>query len=185
MQFGVARGLFSNEAGMGTTPHAHAVAKVEHPAEQGLVAIFGVFTTVLIVTFTVLVILVTGVMDFDTTGIELTQKAYSVGLGGAGVGFVAICLFFFAYSTIIGWYFFSEQNVRYLFHGRGIFVYRLIVCAFLVLGAVTHVNLVWTLSDFFNGIMVIPNVIALLLLHKVVGSSLNDFESKLKKAGLN
>ncbi|MDM8113159.1 alanine/glycine:cation symporter family protein [Parasutterella secunda] len=185
MQFGVARGLFSNEAGMGTTPHAHAVAKVEHPAEQGLVAIFGVFTTVLIVTFTVLVILVTGVMDFDTTGIELTQKAYSVGLGGAGVGFVAICLFFFAYSTIIGWYFFSEQNVRYLFHGRGIFVYRLIVCAFLVLGAVTHVNLVWTLSDFFNGIMVIPNVIALLLLHKVVGSSLNDFENKLKKAGLN
>mgnify|MGYP005945911621 CR=1 FL=1 len=184
MQFGVARGLFSNEAGMGTTPHAHAVAKVEHPAEQGLVAIFGVFTTVLIVTFTVLVILVTGVMDFDTTGIALTQKAYSVGLGSAGVGFVAICLFFFAYSTIIGWYFFSEQNVRYLFHGRGIFVYRVIVCAFLVLGAVTHVNLVWTLSDFFNGIMVIPNVIALMLLHKVVGASLKDFESKLKKAHL-
>lgn len=80
---------------------------------------------------------------------------------------------------------FGEQNVRYLFHGRDIFVYRLIVCAFLVLGAVTHVNLVWTLSDFFNGIMVIPNVIALLLLHKVVGSSLDDFESKLKKAKLN
>ena len=97
------------------------MAKVEHPAEQGLVAIFGVFTTVLIVTFTVLVILVTGVMDFDTTGIALTQKAYSVGLGSAGVGFVAICLFFFAYSTIISWYFFSEQNVRYLVHGRGIF----------------------------------------------------------------
>lgn len=75
--------------------------------------------------------------------------------------------------------------MRYLFHGRGIFVYRLIVCSFLVLGAVTHVNLVWTLSDFFNGIMVIPNVIALLLLNKVVGSSLDDFESKLKKAKLN
>ena len=95
---------------MGTTPHAHAVAKVEHPAEQGLVAIFGVFTTVLIVTFTVLVILVTGVMDFDTTGYCInTKKPISVGLGSAGVGFVAICLFFFAYSTIIGWYFFSEQ----------------------------------------------------------------------------
>ena len=180
MQFGVARGLFSNEAGMGTTPHAHAVAKVEHPAEQGLVAIFGVFTTVLIVTFTVLVILVTGVMDFDTTGIALTQKAYSVGLGSIGVGFVAICLFFFAYSTIISWYFFSEQNVRYLFKGRGILPYRLVVCLFLVLGAVTQVNLVWTLSDFFNGIMVIPNVIALVLLSHVVKASLTEFEAKLK-----
>ena len=180
MQFGVARGLFSNEAGMGTTPHAHAVAKVEHPAEQGLVAIFGVVTTVLIVTFTVLVILVTGVMDFDTTGIALTQKAYSVGLGSIGVGFVAICLFFFAYSTIISWYFFSEQNVRYLFKGRGILPYRLVVCLFLVLGAVTQVNLVWTLSDFFNGIMVIPNVIALVLLSHVVKASLAEFEAKLK-----
>ena len=134
----------------------------------------------LIVTFTVLVILVTGVMDFDTTGIALTQKAYSVGLGSLGVGFVAICLFFFAYSTIISWYFFSEQNVRYLFKGRGILPYRLVVCAFLVLGAITQVNLVWTLSDFFNGIMVIPNVIALVLLSKVVKSSLSDFEAKLK-----
>ena len=180
MQFGVARGLFSNEAGMGTTPHAHAVAKVEHPAEQGLVAIFGVFTTVLIVTFTVLVILVTGVMDFDTTGIALTQKAYSVGLGSIGVGFVAICLVFFAYSRLISWYFFSEQNVRYLFKGRGILPYRLVVCLFLVLGAVTQVNLVWTLSDFFNGIMVIPNVIALVLLSHVVKASLTEFEAKLK-----
>lgn len=180
MQFGVARGLFSNEAGMGTTPHAHAVAKVEHPAEQGLVAIFGVFSTVVIVTLTVLVILVTGVMDFSTTGIALTQKAYSVGLGSIGVAFVAICLFFFAYSTIIAWYFFSEQNVRYLFKNKGIAFYRLLVCACLVIGAVTQVNLVWSISDLFNGIMVIPNVIALVLLHKVVGNSLKDFEEKLK-----
>ena len=113
MQFGVARGLFSNEAGMGSTPHAHAVAKVEHPAEQGLVAIIGVFATLIVVTFTGIVILVTGVLDFQSTGIALTQKAYDVGLGSFGVSFVAICLFFFAYSTIIGWYFFAEQNVRY------------------------------------------------------------------------
>ncbi len=85
MQFGVARGLFSNEAGMGSTPHAHAVARVEHPAEQGLVAMFGVFTTVVIVTFTGIVILVTGVLDFKTTGIELTQHAYTVGLGSFGM----------------------------------------------------------------------------------------------------
>lgn len=110
MQFGVARGLFSNEAGMGSTPHAHAVAKVEHPAEQGLVAIFGVFATLIVVTFTGIVILVTGVLDFQSTGIALTQKAYNVGLGSFGVSFVAICLFFFAYSTIIGWYFLPNRT---------------------------------------------------------------------------
>ena len=180
MQFGVARGLFSNEAGMGTTAHAHAVAKPEHPAEQGLFAIFGVFATVVIVTFTILVIMVTGVLDYKTTGIELTQQAYNVGLGGFGVKFVAICLFFFAYSTIISWYFFSEQNVRFLFKGRGVLPYRALVCGFLVLGACLHVNLVWALSDMFNALMVIPNVIALIALNKVVGNSLRDFESKLK-----
>lgn len=179
MQFGVARGLFSNEAGMGSTPHAHAIAKVEHPAEQGLVAIFGVFTTVLIVTFTGIVILVTGVLDYQTTGIELTQKAYNLGLGSFGMSFVAICLFFFAYSTIIGWYFFGEQNVRFLFGDGGLLPYRLIVCAFIVVGATLKVDLVWALADLFNGLMVIPNLIALLALHKIVGNSLQDFEQKL------
>ncbi len=189
MQFGVARGLFSNEAGMGSTPHAHAIAKVDHPAEQGLVAMFGVATTVVVVTFTGIVILVTGVLDFKTTGIELTQNAYTVGLGGFGMSFVAICLFFFAYSTIIGWYFFGEQNVRFLFDQKGILPYRIIVCIFIVIGATLKVDLVWALADLFNGLMVIPNLIALLALHKVVGNSLNDFESKLsayeKHIGVN
>ena len=160
MQYGVARGLFSNEAGMGSTPHAHAIAKVEHPAQQGLVAIFGVFATVLIVTFTGIVIL--------------------VGLGLYGKGFVAVCLFFCAYSTIIGWYFFASQNVRFLFGPKGLFPYRLIVCLFIGLGAVLKVDLVWALADLFNGLMVIPNLIALLCLHKVVERCLSDFEQKLK-----
>ncbi len=180
MQFGVARGLFSNEAGMGSTPHAHAVAKVEHPAEQGLMAIFGVFTTVLIVTFTILVIMVTGVLDYRTTGIELTQHAYTVGFGHYGVMFVAICLFFFAFTTIIGWYFFSEQNIRFLFKGRFITPYRIFACCVLAFGTTLHVNLVWSLADLLNGLMVIPNLIALIALHKVVGKSLDDFENKLK-----
>lgn len=180
MQYGVARGLFSNEAGMGSTPHAHAIAKVEHPAQQGLVAIFGVFATVLIVTFTGIVILVTGVLDYQNTGIELTQRAYDVGLGLYGKGFVAVCLFFFAYSTIIGWYFFASQNVRFLFGPKGLFPYRLIVCLFIGLGAVLKVDLVWALADLFNGLMVIPNLIALLCLHKVVERCLSDFEQKLK-----
>ena len=179
MQFGVARGLFSNEAGMGSTPHAHAVARVEHPAEQGLVAMFGVFTTVVIVTFTGIVILVTGVLDFKTTGIALTQQAYTVGLGSVGMSFVAVCLFFFAFSTIIGWYFFGEQNVRFLFKGRGVMGYRLLVCGFIVLGATLKVDLVWVLADMFNALMVIPNLIALIALHKVVGNTLDDFETKL------
>ena len=179
MQFGVARGLFSNEAGMGSTPHAHAIAKVEHPVEQGLVAMFGVFATVVIVTFTGIVILATGVLDYQSTGIELTQKAYTLGLGGFGMSFVAICLFFFAFSTIIGWYFFGEQNVRFLFAGRGLTVYRVVVCIFIVVGATLKVDLVWALADLFNGLMVIPNLIALLALHKVVGNKLDDFEQKL------
>lgn len=181
MQFGVARGLFSNEAGMGSTPHAHAIAKVEHPAEQGLVAIFGVFATVLIVTFTGIVILVTGVLDYQSTGIELTQRAYDVGLGDYGRAFVAICLFFFAYSTIIGWYFFGSQNVRFLFGPTGMLPYRLIVCLFIAFGAVLKVDLVWALADLFNGLMVIPNLIALLCLHKVVVRCLDDFEQKLRR----
>lgn len=179
MQFGVARGLFSNEAGMGSTPHAHAIAKVEHPAEQGLVAIFGVAATVVVVTFTGIVILVTGVLDFKTTGIELTQHAYTVGLGSFGMSFVAICLFFFAFSTIIGWYFFGEQNVRFLFNEKALPIYRIAVCIFIVLGATLKVELVWALADLFNGLMVIPNLIALLALHKVVGHTLDDFEQRL------
>ena len=179
MQFGVARGLFSNEAGMGSTPHAHAIAKVDHPVEQGLVAIFGVFATLIVVTFTGIVILVTGVLDFQTTGIELTQKAYNIGLGDFGMSFVAICLFFFAYSTIIGWYFFGEQNVRFLFTEKGLPYYRVIVCIFIMIGATLKVDLVWSLADLFNGLMVIPNLIALLVLHKVVVKNLDDFESKL------
>ena len=183
MQFGVARGLFSNEAGMGSTPHAHAIAKVEHPAEQGLVAIFGVLTTVLVVTFTGIVILVTGVLDYQVTGIELTQKAYNLGLGSLGMAFVAICLFFFAYSTIIGWYFFGEQNVRFLFGSGGLLPYRIVVCGFIVVGATLKVDLVWALADLFNGLMVIPNLIALLVLHRVVSDSLRDFERKLAQSG--
>ena len=180
MRYGVARGLFSNEAGMGSTPHAHAVAKVEHPAQQGLVAIFGVFATVLVVSFTAFVILVTGVGDGKMTGIALTQAAYSAAFGGFGPTFVAICLFFFAFSTIIGWYFFGEQNVKFLFGYKGLIPYRALVICFIIAGSTLHVNLVWELADFFNGIMVIPNLIALIGLAKIVSTVLDDFDEKTK-----
>ncbi len=183
IRYGVARGLFSNEAGMGSTPHAHAVAKVAHPAEQGLVAIMGVFIdTFIVLNMTAFVIFVTGVLDGRTSGITLTQNAFKVGLGEWGLPFVAICMFFFAFSTIIGWYFFGEQNIKYLFGSKGLTPYRLIVVAFVVGGSVLKLDLVWELADFFNGIMVFPNLIALIGLGKIVSKALDelDDEGRLK-----
>lgn len=187
MRYGVARGLFANEAGMGSTPHAHAVAEAAHPCQQGLVAIFGVFTTFVIITFTGMVILASGVLSFGPeaiTGIRLTQSAYNVDMGSFGSIFVAVCLFFFAFSTIIGWYFFGAQNVRFLFNGRGILIYRLIAIAFVFGGALLHVDLVWQLADLFNGLMVLPNLLALWALNKLVVQKTEEFESLLAKGEL-
>ena len=175
IRYGVARGLFSNEAGMGSTPHAHAVAKVKHPAEQGFAAIMGVFIdTFIVLNMTAFVIFVTGVIDGKTSGIALTQNAFTVGLGSFGMPFVAVCMLFFAFSTIIGWYFFGEQNIKYLFGRKGLTPYRLIVVAFVVAGSVLKLDLVWELSDFFNGIMVFPNLIALIGLAKLVSKALDE-----------
>lgn len=180
MRYGVARGLFSNEAGMGSTPHAHAVAKVKYPAQQGLVAIMGVFVdTFVVLNMTALVIFVTGAIDGSTTGIALTQKAFETGLGSTGIGFafVAVCLFFFAFSTIIGWYFFAEQNIKYLFGVRGVNPFRAAVMCFLVLGSFLNVTLVWELADMFNGLMVLPNLVALIGLARLVSRALDDYEA--------
>ncbi|MBD8909888.1 MAG: sodium:alanine symporter family protein [Sutterella wadsworthensis] len=179
IRYGVARGLFSNEAGMGSTPHAHALAQVKHPCEQGLVAYVGLFfDTFIVLNMTALVILTTGVLDGKSTGIVLTQAAFTAGLGDIGPGFVAICLFFFAFTTIVGWYFFGEQNVKYLLGLRWVQSYRVLVLCFLMLGSFLHVTLVWELADFFNGIMVIPNVIALLALSGLVAKVLKDYDTK-------
>lgn len=178
VRYGVARGLFSNEAGMGSTPHAHAVAKVKNPAEQGLVAIMGVFIdTFIVLNMTALVIFVTGSIDGATTGIALTQKAFTAGLGTFGNPFVAICLLFFAFSTVIGWYFFGEANVKFLFGSKGLTPYRLLVMAFIVLGSTLKVNLIWELADTFNGLMALPNLIALIGLAKVVSKALDEYEA--------
>ncbi len=177
IRYGVARGLFSNEAGMGSTPHAHAVAKVRHPAEQGFAAVVGLFfDTFIVVTMTALVILCTVEPANFTTGISLTQQAFTNGLGPIGNGFVAVCLLFFAFTTIIGWYFFAEQNVKYLFGLKWVPTYRVIVLCFLMMGSFLQVTLVWELADLFNGLMVIPNVIALIGLAKIVDKALEDYD---------
>ena len=157
MRYGVARGLFSNEAGMGSTPHAHAIAKVEKPEDQGVLAMMGVFIdTFIVVTMTALVIVSTGSLSSGQTGAALTQLAFSTSFGSMGSAFIAICLLFFAFSTILGWYFFGEVNVRALFGPRAVKVYALIVAIFVAAGSLFSVDVVWALSDLFNGLMVIP-----------------------------
>lgn len=178
VRYGVARGLFSNEAGMGSTPHAHAIAKVKHPGEQGIVAIITVFIdTFVVLTGTALVILTSKVPLVKGAGIILTQGAFSKTLGVFGDSFIAICLLFFAFSTIIGWYFFGEANVRYIFRDKkAINIYRAIVMIMIVIGSMMKVELVWELADMFNGMMVIPNLIALLALGKFARTAMKEYD---------
>ena len=181
VRFGVARGLFSNEAGMGSTPHAHAVAKVDHPCEQGAVAIITVFIdTFVVLTCTALVI----IMNVDLTnkalidsipGIALTQTAFKTAFGSFGGIFIAVCLFFFALSTIIGWYYFGIANIKYLFGDKAMNIYKVIVICFILLGSLAKVDLVWNLSDLFNGLMALPNLIALLVLYKLVVKATDEY----------
>ena len=169
MRFGVARGLFSNEAGIGSTPHAHALAKVNHPREQGAVAILGVFIdTFVVLTLTGLVLITSGLIPEGLTGTALTQAAFSQAFGGFGPVFIAICMFFFAFSTIIGWYFFGQSNFKALFGEKALPVYSVIVVVFILVGSTLKVDLVWAMADFFNGLMAVPNLLALLALSGVV-----------------
>lgn len=176
VQKGVARGLFSNEAGMGSTPHAHAVAKVNHPVEQGFVAMIGVFIdTFVILNLTALVIITTGSRTSGFTGAQLSQYAFSTLYGKFGEIFIAICMLFFAFSTIIGWYFFGEANIRYLFGAKAVKIYSIIVCICVALGSLQEVELVWNMADCFNSMMVIPNAIALVALSGLVKKTHDDY----------
>ena len=176
VQKGVARGLFSNEAGMGSTPHAHAVAKVNHPVEQGFVAMIGVFIdTFVILNLTALVIITTGSRTSGLTGAQLSQYAFSTLYGKFGEIFIAICMLFFAFSTIIGWYFFGEANIRYLFGAKAVKIYSIIVCICVALGSLQEVDLVWNMADCFNSMMVIPNAIALVALSGLVKKTHDDY----------
>ena len=185
IRYGVARGLFSNEAGMGSTPHSHALAKVNHPCEQGCTALMGVFIdTFIVLTMTALVIGTSGILEGSEqmSGITLPQAAFDSGLGALGAPFIAICMFFFAFSTIVGWYFFGEQNIRYLFGSKAVKPYAIIVCACIICGCALKVYLVWAMADMFTGLMVIPNLLGLLPLTKVFLELMSDFEKQPAKA---
>lgn len=183
---GISRGLFSNEAGMGSTPHAHAVANVKHPVDQGIQAMIGVFTTILICTSTALTILVTrsyevvGSNGNYLVGAQLTQEAFRSVFGEFGAIILAICLTFFAFTTIVGWYYFGESNIKYLFKDKMLTPYRIIVILFLIGGALQEVEIVWSLADIFNSLMVIPNLIAILLLSKEVKRILTEYNEEIK-----
>ena len=172
MRYGVARSLFCNEAGMGSTPHAHAMAKVEKPQDQGIIAMMGVFIdTFVVLTLTALVIISSGMLqpvNGPLQGTALAQAAFNAAFGSFGNAFVAICMLFFAFSTIIGWYFFGEVNVKALFGKTAAKGYAVIVVVFIVVGSTLKVDLVWSLSDMFNGLMVLPNLIGLLALSGLV-----------------
>ena len=179
---GAKRGLFSNEAGMGSTPHAHAMANVKDPHEQGVVAMIGVFLdTFVVLTMTALVVVTTlyagdGVLASGAAeGVSkanMVQLAYASVVGsGFGNAFVAICLFFFAFSTILSWNFFGKVNVEYLFGKKGVIVYSVIAIVFIFLGSCLSNDLVWKLADMFNQLMVIPNSIALFALSGMVISA--------------
>ena len=180
---GAKRGLFSNEAGMGSTPHAHAMANVKTPHDQGVVAMIGVFIdTFIVLTMTALVVISTlyaGNGPLSATAAEgtaeginkanMAQLAFSSVMGDtAGNIFVAICLMFFAFSTIIGWNLFGKINITYLFGKKAVPVYSVLAIVFIFLGSVLSNDLVWELTDMFNNLMVIPNVIALAALSGLV-----------------
>lgn len=184
MRLGVARGLFSNEAGMGSTPQAHATAHVKHPVEQGLTAMVGVVVdTGLVCTATALVILVTGAVEY--TGLDgalVTQKAFELAFGNIGQILLSVCLTFFAFTTVVGWYYFGETNIRYLFGDKGLLPYRILVLAFIVFGSTQKIAVVWNMADMFNAIMVIPNLIGLVVLMKQVKVNIRDYD-KCKQLG--
>ncbi len=190
VRFGLARGLFSNEAGMGSTPHSHAVADAKHPAEQGFTAMIGVFiSTFLICTSTVMLNLSSGAYSVGISAAEMTQGAtvmtqngFASGFGSFGGMFLSICLSFFSLTTIVGWYFFAESNVKMIINAKSVTLnaFKGLVLSALVLGTMIEPTFVWQLADMFMGLMAIPNIIALFLLSKEVKEILDDYDTCVK-----
>lgn len=183
---GIKRGLFSNEAGMGSAPNVAATAHVSHPVKQGLIQTLGVFTdTLLICTCTAFIILFSGApLDGSANGVQLTQQALSNEIGASGSIFVAVALFFFAFSSILGNYYYGEANIRYITHKKWIlYGYRLLVSGMVLFGALATLDFVWSLADITMGLMAICNLIAILFLGKYAFRLLNDYRSQ-KRSGI-
>jgi AGCS family alanine or glycine:cation symporter len=177
IRFGVARGIFSNESGLGTGGIAAAAAQTSHPVRQGLVSMTQTFLdTLVMVSFTALVIITTGAWTSGETGAPLTSMAFSLGMPGAwGGGVVTLSVVFFAFSTLLGWAYYGERNMDRLFGRAAVSPYRVAFVAAIFVGAVTELDVVWTFADIANGLMALPNLVGLLLLSGLVAAETRAF----------
>lgn len=178
---GIKRGLFSNEAGMGSAPNAAATASVSHPAKQGLIQTLGVFTdTLIICTATAFIILLSGeYASGNLTGIELTQSALISQVGSWGGTFIAICILLFAFSSIIGNYYYGETNIQFISNKKiYLYIYRIIVIGMVFFGSIASMQFVWDIADVFMGLMAVINLIAIVLLSKIAIKAYKDYASQ-------
>lgn len=169
IRFGVARGIFSNEAGLGSAPIAHAAARTDSPVRQGVVAMLGTFIdTIIVCTMTALVIIATGAWSSGTTGAQLSSEAFTSGMPGPGGWIVSFGLVIFAFSTMLAWSYYGERTAEYIFGSRVITPYRVLWVIAVFVGAIAQLDFVWLVADVMNALMAIPNLIALILLGPVV-----------------
>lgn len=181
IRMGVARGVFSNESGLGSAPIAAAAAKTKSPISQALVSMTQTFIdTIIVCTMTGLVLILSGLWSDGRTGAELTTVAFASQMPGGG-HVVTIGIILFAYSTILGWCYYGEKSIEYLFGVKAVLPYRIVFVIFVGLGAVAKLSLVWNISDTLNGLMAIPNLIGLLFLTPVVVSETKKYFAELKK----
>lgn len=181
MQSGIARGVFSNESGLGSAPIAAAAAKTQWPAEQGLISMTGTFIdTIIICTMTGLTLVLTGVWYGDAAGAAMTNTAFSMDYGPVGGVFLTISLALFAFTTILGWNYYGERACQYLFGIKGILPYRLIFICLVASGAFLELEAIWVLADIVNGLMAIPNLIALIGLSGVIVAETKKYFDHLK-----
>jgi len=183
---GVKRGLFSNEAGMGSAPNAAATAEVSHPVKQGLIQALGVFVdTLIICSCTAFVVLLyPGYSTSTAQGIELTQEALAYHIGPVGNIFIAVCILLFAFSSIVGNYYYGQSNIEFMSNNKSTMtIFRVVVIGFVLFGSVAQIDIVWNLADVFMGIMAIINLIAIALLGKYAFAALKDYQEQ-RKAGI-
>ena len=180
IRFGIARGVFSNEAGLGSAPIAHAAATTDHPVRQGLWGVFEVFMdTIVICSLTALAILVSGLWDSGVTGAALTTQAFDEAIIGGGY-IVSVGIMLFAFSTILGWSYYGERCAEYLFGPKAIVPYRVVWIPFVIIGSIGGLTFIWDLADTLNGLMAIPNLIGVVLLSGTVISLTKEFFAKEK-----
>lgn len=183
MQKGIARGIFSNESGLGSAPIAAAAAKTKWPAEQGLISMTGTFIdTIIICSMTGLALVLTGVWQGNSAGAMMTTDAFATTYGQPGVAILTVSLVLFAFTTILGWNYYGERASIYLFGTKGIMPYRLLFIVLVASGAFLKLDAIWTLADIVNGLMAIPNLIALCALSGVIVSETKRYFEHLKKS---